>query len=734
MAHLRMKPGPFGVALVGLLALAGMFAPSSRAADLGKADTSLKWIPADAGFYSTSLRTKEQLDACLRSKAWAEVKGLPFVQKLITQFNEEYDKKDGSLSWLREFYADKDNKQLMHLLADSFSSEIFCYGSESWGDFVALINEVNNVTRYSQILKLAGKGKNLDDSELQLLSILKILDRDRDKLKLPDITIGFKLTDTKPAENQLQRLEDALRGVIAIVPQLKALRGKVKRTKIGANEFLTIQLDGELVPWEEIDFKKLEDKPGEFDPLVKKLKALTLTFSLGVREGYLLVAFGPSTDSVAKLDGKGEKLSDRKEMKVLEKFAAQKVTSIGYASKTLADRAGGVAAQLDGMRQMLDALLPEAGLTEKDLKKIRNQLEEFSRDALKAMPVPGAVVSVSYMTDRGYESYSYDHATRTGLDGTKPLTILEHLGGSPILGFAARGRSDPDGYKTMVKHLKALWGSAEAILNAKLEGEAKDKFQKATKLFLPILTKMDEVNVKMLLPSMMDSQTAFVMDAKWTSARWHNALSTPKALPMIEFGLVVGVSDPDLFRKALSEYRTLTNEFLAGLREINPDMPELKIPEPKTKKGKAGDLYFYPIPEEVGLDAQFLPTGGISGKFAALTLSNEHTERLLQSTPLSMKGGPLAKNAKANLASAALFDWVGFVNALSPWVDYVAPIVIQFSTGLSPADDKKEVDEILKQVHTIITVLKCYKGGTSVTTIEDGVTVTHSEEVIEDLK
>src|SRR5207244_4219999 len=140
----------------------------------------------------------------------------------------------------------------------------------------------------------------------------------------------------------------------------------------------------------------------------------------------------------------------------------------------------------------------------------------------------------------------------------------------------------------------------------------------------------------------------------------------------------------------------------------------------------------YPIPEEAGLDKQFVPTAGLGSKVAVFALSHAHAERLLVKNPLKLDGGPLAERLKKPLAGASYFDWNGVVEALTPWVDHMAPIVIEQTTGWTLADNKKQVEGVLAQVKTVLDVLKCYKGSTSATYVEDGITVTHQEEVVSD--
>src|SRR5205085_2291904 len=90
-------------------------------------------------------------------------------------------------------------------------------------------------------------------------------------------------------------------------------------TRGASPSFLTVAVDGKMVPWDRIPFKDYEDKPGAYDKLVEQLAKMKLTVSLGAHEGYFLLAVGESTESLAKL-GKGKSLAGRAEMKPLSKF------------------------------------------------------------------------------------------------------------------------------------------------------------------------------------------------------------------------------------------------------------------------------------------------------------------------------------------------------------------------------------------------------------------------------
>ena len=68
------------------------------AGELDKLDTSLKLIPADAAFYSSMLRNREQIDAFLHSNAWEKLKSMPSVQMGLAMFNAQAQQ-GGSPVW-----------------------------------------------------------------------------------------------------------------------------------------------------------------------------------------------------------------------------------------------------------------------------------------------------------------------------------------------------------------------------------------------------------------------------------------------------------------------------------------------------------------------------------------------------------------------------------------------------------------------------------------------------------
>src|SRR5262249_12091384 len=121
-----------------------------------------------------------------------------------------------------------------------------------------------------------------------------------EKLPIPAFVVGFKLSDPGPHE-LLARLETALRESLRKFPDLAQ---SLKREKIGAGEFLTLQLDSSRTAWAELievatgkKVPAIDDKHAAIDEntfavialkaIADRLERRCVTLSLGLYEDYL---------------------------------------------------------------------------------------------------------------------------------------------------------------------------------------------------------------------------------------------------------------------------------------------------------------------------------------------------------------------------------------------------------------------------------------------------------------
>src|SRR5262249_44583427 len=162
--------------------------------------------------------------------------------------------------------------------------------------------------------------------------------------------------------------------------------------------------------------------------------------------------------------------------------------------------------------------------------------------------------SFTFLNGRGYESFTFDWSKYPTRDGSRPLSLLHHAGGNPIIVTVARNKAAPEQYRLLVKWIKIGYGYFKEFGVPHLGEGVREKYRDIAKTFKPLLKRLDQTTAKMLLPALADGQIGFVLDAKITSKRWFKIMpESDQPLPMLEPALILGVSDADLLRKACAE-------------------------------------------------------------------------------------------------------------------------------------------------------------------------------------
>lgn len=719
--------GALAYVLIASAFLLGPLAQFAPAAEPDRLETSLKKVPADAAFYSSFLRGREQLDILLKSKALAKLKELPAVQDGLKRFDEEYKKEGSPFAPFRTLLDTPDAQELLGFLGDAVSNEVFLYGTRSWADVLELWAEVNVAVQFGPLTaQLSGPGPGADPSLLQAQIALQALSASRDRIAIPELVLGFKVSDVKRAEAMVARLETLLDDLADKTPQLK---GRIGRTKLGGVGYLTLKLDGSLIPWDDIPWNQVQSKEGEFDPLIKKLKALKLTLAVGVRDGYVLLSMGPTMDHLARFAGKEKVLAEQPEFQPIAAHADKPITSVHYVSRSFNMRVATAPGYIDGYRELLQNAADKAGVAGEQRTKLRRELLALSDAIKKTIPEAGAQMAFSFRSRRGTESYAYDWGKIPGPKDDQAATLLAHVGGDPLFVFVGERPYSSETHRLVVKCCQLAYEHGEPLLLQQLDEAGKTRYEEAKKLYLPLLESLEKTTSTLLLPGLGDGQIACVLDARWKSMQWVNtAPKTDKEMPLPEPAVVLALKDADKFTRAMQEYRKLIDEAMAKAKELDPNAPGGELPKPETKKVKGGTLYFYPIPAMAGLDEQVVPTAGLSDAVVVLALSHDHAERLLADRPFKPDGGPLAvAGRRRGLRSASYLDFRALVEVARPWVTLALE-----NAELPPEVGKRE--DLLKDTAAVLEFLKLFRGFSSATYREKDAVVTHTEMLFDDLK
>jgi hypothetical protein len=663
------------------------------------------------------LRGREQVEAILHSRALAKLKQLPTVQMGLAFYQMQAGSPESVPGKIQKALEDPQVKELLALLADMFGQEVFFYGDLSSIDLLELVQQIQRSSQFGQI---ANKGA----PKAQAQAMLRILTQNVNRVKAPSLLAGFKLSNRQRAVEQLAKLELILGFLLQTNPKTQQA---MKRTTVAGHEYLVVTLTGAMVPWDQIPRDELNQQvtdPADIDKLIAQLKKQKLVITLGLRENYLIFAVGPSTDVVAAL-GQGKRLVDRPEWKRIDPHVGKRLTGLTYLSQTVRQRLLSNQLTLDGLVQQVEQVLPAAGVKPEQQKRIAKDMKSFAADLKSYMPKLGAAVSVSYLTPTGSEAYGYQWDVYGSLDGARPLSLLDHLGGSPLLALVARGKTSVADYDTVVKWLGIAWRYAEEFGVPQMDKEDQQGFKKFVEQARPLLKRIDVANRTQLFPALADGQTGLVFDAQLKSKQFlRNLPATEKPMPMVEPALIFGVSDRVLLRKGAAEYVACLKALLKIIDDISPNPePVLVLPPLKVTKTDAGEVASYPLPAEWGVDRQVAVSFGLSDQVAVVTTSPALAQRLLKVTPLKV-GGVLADTKRAR-ATAIVFQWAAFVDAATPWVEF----------GLQQAGESlgEQREAIASQVRTVLDVLKVLRSLTGERYIEAGVLVEHAQAEYRDL-
>src|SRR4051812_39287169 len=571
-----------------MLAFANVLLANAQGADLAEQAHSLKKVPADASFYSANLRFKEQWHSFLGSKAYAKMMQIPLVQMGKMQITYQWQQSEEShIAKFREYIQSPTGQDAVAILKEMFSEETFLYGGADIAESLKMFMEMNSVRRTSQFpIKAEGttsEEKHEQDTaknqaEASIDRAIEILDKHSDTFKVPTIVIGFRIKDQARAKRELDEVHSLIRNLLdQTEPDLAA---RLERDKIAGNEFLALRLDGSMLPWDKIheEAEKLSDE--QFEKLKSFVSKQKLAVALGVTDEFVILSIGRSTDHLEK-DGQGPVLADAPAIKRLEKHADQRVVAIQYVSKAFAKSLGSANQTMENIATAAGQALEQAKVNEEQRKQVIEDIRGLN--LARYMPEPGDTSAVGFLTDRGYEGFQYTDGKRPMMDSSKPLTILSHTGGSPLLLIASRSKQNIQDYEQAIEWLKKTAGHVEKIAEEKSEPEQWSKYQEIRKRAIVLLERLDKTNREHLYPALADGQGAFVLDLDAHSKQWFKKMpESPKALPMLEMAFAASVSDAERLRQGVASYIDVAVDTYNLVKEFNPkEMPELKVPTAK---------------------------------------------------------------------------------------------------------------------------------------------------------
>jgi hypothetical protein len=680
-------------------------------------ESSLAVVPVDASIYSSSLRLNEQWQRFAKSNAAKRIIQNSVVQMGVGQAQMMWNSNgDPRVEMVKGLLADPQNRQLIALLQEAVSDEFFMYGNDDVARLLGIMNRLNGAVNSIQFEALQA-----ENAEARIANrFVDLALAEVNSVRIPDMVMGWKVKDQDAVTVQLDRLQEILTEVIS--SEAPILNGRLKRGALGSGDFLTLDLDGAMIPWEELDADDFPGDRAKLDELIDHVKEMTLILTLGHRDGYLLLSIGDSTEHIEQF-GQGEALASRMEVQKMRQHADKSIVGVGYVSEAFMKNANNVKQQLEDAKKMVAGLVGMSELPEDVQEKISTTTGEILDDLKEMVPEMGAQFSYSFLVDDGYEGFSYKWGDST-FDDSAPLSLVSHLGASPIFAFVARGKDDPESYDRVVGFATKIGKLVGEIAEDQLDGEEKEKYSTVRDSVIPLLKRLDATNRKNMVPGMKSGESAIVMDAKVKSAQPQNMMPLANnVLPLPEMALIFKVDDAAKVKAGVSDYFAVAQDLIDLMHELEPDdFPDYQIPTPEVVNESWGTLYQYALPAEAGVDDQITPNAGLSQNLGVLSMSPQTTSRVMTDQPLEVEGFRVDTNRPAG--SLVYINFPGFVDMLEPWVNY----------GIDVGVDDAFFSGVVKaQVSEWTVILRCFRGAVAVSYAEDGVTVTHSHSRFEDL-
>ena len=678
------------------------------------------YVPQDVSFYSSTLRAASRVMKIYESRAVQNIVKLPSVQQLIAQAN-----------------ANPQVRKVLDLLAthplaveglpvlkDAVSNEIFVCTGPELPDTLAAAGRVYSGVVFGSIAAIRDSAASGDRPRADTVPpmLVESVLADREHLRVPSVLVGFKLTDVGRANAFLDKW-------LAKIP------GPGKRIKpetVAGVSMHVLRLSGKDIPLGDLarDLEQDGVDARKADAMADYVRSLTLVVAVGVVDEYLIVSIGKDT-SLLERWGKGASLARSAEFAPLRERFKPSLCDVSYASRAMVAESQWDRDDVRGLAHRLVSLIfDRAALA--SLKGVKRRLNKDVDEFVDGLSFaePRNTLSFSF-ENRGVESYSFESASGSNLDASKPLTILAHRGKNPIGVYADRQKKNSDTYAWSVKWLKTAYEYVEDYVEPNLSPENRAEYGKAMAIVTPFLTSIDKTTREYILPATDGTQGLVVIDGGGTLAAlpadWDVKMSSPFPVPRL--GVAWKLNDARQFVEGMGLYRKAAVTLLEKVKRAYPSefIAKLEFPPPKTSALAGGTLYSYGrIVNEMGDDV--LPCALIKGNLLVMSSSKGLAAEM--ATPAAMPRNEITSpEGPAGAVALVNFD------ASNAYLAAVGESVFTMLKDNKVFSARSLTTALMVKGHveTILKSLKALRGYSSTTTIDDGWLIKHSWLHVEDI-
>jgi hypothetical protein len=700
---------------------------AAGAVELTNQAHSLRVIPADTSVYVAFLKNQQQVELLQNTAAWNKFINIPLINMGINQVKAYWQfPPDERLMAVRDWIQGPDGRATVGLLADMGSEEVVFYGDQKLARVLELLMEFNseiNAAQAEVMRNMNDLESDTTEEEIVIARMQAFLEAHGDDIVVPTFVLAGRIKNNERASEVVDLLEQHLRELISMSPV--PLEGNLSREQNDRLDLLTLSLTGDMLPWEEIE-EEYQDNPALYNLLRKIAYDKKMVVTVGTVHDFFVLSLGESTEHFTNLPT-GNLLVETAEFERLKSHSDKELTSIVYLSGPMMKTLSSNERTFRDMAVTFKGALALSDLDPLRKETIENDIDELAAELIAYIPDASTVAGVSFMTERGYESFTYSWGKLPPtVDATQKLSLIDHVGTDSIGWAINSGKQSLEGYEHFTSCLERIFVHIEAVAEHQATVDDWKRYEEVRAEVIPLLKRLDVANRTQLLPATASGQGAVVFDASATSKSWCNFMPEARrelALPTI--AMVFAVDDADKLRAGVSEYFAVAQQAIDIAHRVSPEVPGIRIPIPDVTAVTGGELYAYTLPAEWGADERVAPSAALSNNVLVLSLLPEVSEKLLAQSRPDLDG-PLA-NFDRPLVSASHFKLARFIDTLKPWIDYGVQVAIQNQQEGEVQQAVAMVGFVKPQIEQVLDVLKAIDSVTSVQYLDRDVVVLHSE-------
>lgn len=662
---MRFKTRGMQQTILGLM-LVLAWTTSVRAIDLAK-DTAMRLAPEDCDVFVGAMQLREQWNRFTASKLYQDVAKVSFVEKLIEAWRAQWEGREGQVGQVRQMVDNPNVESLLKLAQDMFSDETFFFANGQASQAMIAINSLSE-----EITEIARGG----DPQAILDYFLQLPKSDFDDIEIPTVVFGFKVHDQERVLGKLDELEGIIRFGLGNIPAAQSFVEGLERIEDARGVRIAWTVIPEMIPWTQLRRNIPANEAGQISEKIQDLLAdRQVCITVGQLDGYLVFALSEEPESISELGTKSS-LIKNPDLKPVLQNANKELTSVTYVSDAYADAgfqtqlkdffSRQVGAQFKMLQSIGQALPKGFESLPDDLAWIDEQIEDL-------IPDFQGQTAFSFLTKTGSEVWSYARTENVVFDASKPLDVLEHVGGDPIMLLAFRLQDHPEYFATARRIVRKMKDYLDRVPEMdSLSDSQRDAWKVGLDRGWPLVVQLADIWEHQFLPSMKDGQHAWVLQGgNMSSKQWYKDMpesNTPLAIP--EIATITGLSDRKAMSDAWTSLFNLFDKSLELVRELEPNSvrSDYSIPKPVPVETKVGEKYTLLIPDDCPVPKNLAPQVVLTDRYMISTYSEQQSESLVNAKDLSIAKSLVS--TKEACASVSYLDLGRLIQFAKPWVAY----------------------------------------------------------------